>query len=370
MNRNIILLIAGLLFSLMVRSQTSETLTNSSVIKMSKAKLSDELIIETIKTSPSSFDMSSAALKILEDENVPRAVIEAMKKEEMRPPSVEALNYVTPLTELIRFNETEFDSFTQEINNLDKEVQGLKSEVARSEEELLQAEDLLITRINSDTKPFNDDIKSLSESLKKSQEKYVKSKSVMAEGGKSIIKKVGELKNEKLRLLSKAYGDASQKVGSSTADPVAGENRVAVNLKTLPAGTVFTREIIYANEIPVWHLNEITVLKETISDWNPKVEKVLVEDSRLIKQLDPLIARLEELKTNSKQNKSEIAALKKEISRIEKERKKLSDQMKGDRKELSSFLRQLNEKNLKSISDRFTDIIENITYSFEEKLSL
>jgi septal ring factor EnvC (AmiA/AmiB activator) len=100
------------------------------------------------------------------------------------------------------------------------------------------------------------------------------------------------------------------------------------------------------------------------------VEKVIAEDSRLRKQLEPVENKLNELKPNAKQNKADITALKKEISRIEKERKKLADQMKDDRKELSSYLKQLSDKNQDSVGERFTDIIENINYSFQEKLSL
>ena len=44
--------------------------------------------------------------------------------------------------------------------------------------------------------------------------------------------------------------------------------------------------------------------------------------------------------------------------------------MKDDAKVLASYLKQMSQKNQDAVKERFTDIIENITYSFQEKLSL
>jgi hypothetical protein len=439
MKKYIFLLLTGLLVTLLVQSQTSETLTNSSVIKMSKAKLSDELILEMIQTSPSRFDLSNGALKNLESESVSPVVIEAMKRtagiqnspvvsqtdymkknesekkpervveqkteqkteqksvqKQMSGPepkpesrladtslrktdsssetgqefSIEALNYIIPLTELVKFNENEFSSFEQTIHEWDNKVIILKSEVIKSKEQMLQTENALMQKINADTKTFNDEIKSLSGNLKESREKYKESKTNLFEGGQDIAKKLEDLRKERLHSLSKSYDEASQNVGSAQADPVIGENMAAVDYKLKKVNSGTTEELVYANEMLTWYQNEITDLKEIIKDWNPRVEKVIAEDSRLRKQLEPVENKLNELKPNAKQNKTDITALKKEISRIEKERKKLADQMKDDRKELSSYLKQLSDKNQDSVRERFTDIIENINYSFQEKLSL
>jgi chromosome segregation ATPase len=435
MKKYIFLLLTGLAITLLVQSQTPETLTNSSVVKMSKAKLSDELIVEMIQTSPSRFDLSNGALKNLEGESVSTSVIEAMKKtggnrnstlpgqqnkmeinepekkpekvlelkKEQKPVqntelvsitkpesrktgtdsgktdsspgtgeefTIEALNYITPLTDLVKFNENEFNSFEQNINEWDIKVRNLKSEVSKSREQMLQTEKVLMQKINADTKSFNDEIKSTSGTLKESREKYKESKTNLLEEGQDLVKKLEDLKNERLRSISKSYGEASQKVGAAQADPVIGENLAAVDYKLKKVSSETTEEIVYTNEILAWYQNEIIVLKGIIKDWNPRVEKVIAEDSRLRKQLEPVENKLNELKPNAKQNKADITALKKEISRIEKERKKLADQMKDDRKELSSYLKQLSDKNQDSVGERFTDIIENINYSFQEKLSL
>lgn len=441
MIKNITLLLAGLLITIMASSQTSETLTNSSILKMSKARLTDELIIDMIRTSSTSFDLSSNALKSLERENVSPQVIEAMKStsgiqnistekkqseikpdetgkakkpekpdtkladpgpvqkpagkpepdnqagkgsvpaavepvtavnvsQPTHPEAVTALNYITPLTDLIKFNEKEFDTFKQEISDWDKQIRNLKSEARKSKDQLGQAEKNLMKSINSDTKPFNDEIKSLNADLKKSRGKFEKSKTEALEGGLTIAKNLETAKNDRLRSLSKAYGEAGQKVESAPADPVIGESKTEIDLTPKSVTPETSDEIIYANEILSWYQNEIIAIKKLIEDWNPRVEKLISEDTRLRKQLEPVEGRLEELKSNPKQNKADISSIKKEISRIEKERKKLADQMKDDRKELSSLLKQLSDKNRDSVSERFTDIIDNVNYSFREKLSL
>ncbi len=71
----VILLINGLLFA-----QADDTLTNRSVIKMTRAKLADELIIDVIRSSVVKFDLSEDGISTLKNETVTEPVIEAMKK--------------------------------------------------------------------------------------------------------------------------------------------------------------------------------------------------------------------------------------------------------------------------------------------------
>jgi predicted nucleic acid-binding Zn-ribbon protein len=60
-------------------AQTTETLTNSIIIKMVKAKLSDDLIIEEINNSKVSFNVTADSIKFLFDKNVSSRVIQAMR---------------------------------------------------------------------------------------------------------------------------------------------------------------------------------------------------------------------------------------------------------------------------------------------------
>lgn len=55
-----------------------QKLTNQDVIKMVKAGLSPEIVVQTIKSSNNSFDISADALIVLKKEGVPDSVIQAM----------------------------------------------------------------------------------------------------------------------------------------------------------------------------------------------------------------------------------------------------------------------------------------------------
>ncbi|HSO77165.1 MAG TPA: hypothetical protein VLQ76_01235 [Bacteroidales bacterium] len=393
MKRTISLILALLFAASLLQAQTPETLTNSSVIKMSKANLSEELITDMIKSSPVQFDLSDSGLKGLESANVSLVVIEAMKtaagirgqtvvKEvtyvapvskpaETNPEQTfEALNYVAPLTELIKFNENQLRSFETVIAEWNKQVLAYMADIEKVNGQIQQVETELSEKKNADTKAYSADIMALQKKLGLYRGTYSQSRETMMKGGEKIAGNLEEIRNESLRVLGKRYGEIGQQVSSSNTDLSAGENTVSVNYTKRPVNEPVVRYINPATEMLAWYQNEIDVLSVIIRDWNPRVTKLIQEDSILLKQLAPIEAKLEELKANTKLNKTEIATLKKQVSEIEKNRKQLAQQMKDDSKELATVLKQVNQSNQDSLKQRFTDIIENITYAFQEKLSL
>ena len=409
MKKYIYLILIGLLIAVVVNAQNPETLTNSSVIKMSKAKLSDELITDMILNSPVSFDLSSGAIKKLEDEGVTVSVIQSMKSaaanktatEKPAPASakkavavpvepvnetpessayvpseakgtvtLEALNYVGPLTELIKFNETKFRDLEKTISEWDKQVREYISDISKVKGQMLQMENELRIKKNADTKAFGDDIFSLQRKLDAYRKTYQQSKETMMKGGETIVKNLETISSDVVRDLSKAYSDAGQQVGSSNSNPASGEKAVTLSYTPSEVNGKCISYIVYMQEMLAWHQNEIRALNNVISEWNPRVTKKLEEDAQLKNQLEPIEKKLQELSSNQKQNKSEISTLKKQVSEIEKSRKNLADQMKSDAKELASYLKQMSQKNQDSLKERYTDIIGNITYSFGEKLSM
>lgn len=77
--KNISLLISFLLISYLAVSQVkSDTINNSSVIKMTKSKLGDKIILSKINTSPFKFDVSTDALINLKQNNVSDTVVNLM----------------------------------------------------------------------------------------------------------------------------------------------------------------------------------------------------------------------------------------------------------------------------------------------------
>jgi len=409
MKKHISLILTGLFIAVMVNAQNPETLTNSSVIKMSKANLSDELITDMIQNSPVKFDLSESALKSLAGQGVSTTVIQSMKsagavkkqaaekpapsiekeitaasneKEVIEPVasyipsvgketvSVEALNYVAPLTELIKFNEEKFNGLETTIVEWDKQVRGYVADVNKVKGQMLQVENELRQKKNADTKAFNADIESLKGKLEAYRKNYKQSKDIMLKEGDNIVKKIETISSDVTRDISKAYSDAGQQVVSANSDPASGEKAVTLNYTVREINDNAVGYIVFLTEMLAWYQNEISELNTVINDWNPRVTETIKEDDRLKSQLDPLEQKVKDLSSNAKQNKSEISTLRKQVSEIEKSRKKLADKMKDDAKELASYLKQMSQKNQDAVEERFTDIIENITYCFQEKLSL
>ncbi|MGB8358280.1 MAG: hypothetical protein WCD55_06650 [Bacteroidales bacterium] len=409
MKKHISLILAGLFIAVMVNAQNAETLTNGSVIKMSKANLSDELITDMIQNSPVRFDLSESALKSLAGQGVSATVIQSMKdagaakkpvavkpspstvkeastapidKEVIVPaagymPSapietvpVEALNYVAPLTELIKFNEDKFTGLETTIVEWDKKLRGNVADVNKVKDQMLQVEKELRQMKNADTKVYNADIASLKGKLEVYRKNYKQSKDIMLKEGDNIVKKIETISSDVTRDISKAYSDAGQQIVSSDTDPASGEKAVTMNYMVRENNDNSVGYIVFLTEMLAWHQNEISELNTLINDWNPRVTETIKEDARLKSQVDPLEQKIKDLSSNTKKNKPEISSLKKQVSEIEKSRKKLADKMKDDSKTLASDLKQMSQKNQDAVKERFTDIIENITYSFQEKLSL
>ncbi len=442
MKKYLSLILTGLLMAVVVNAQNADTLTNNSVIKLSKAKLSDKLITDMIQNSPVMFDLSPEAIKNMEDAGVTAVVIQKMKsvspgkaepvkpepvkptvkpepvkaepvkaepvkpapvkaepvkpapanetksdpapvKPEYEPEptafepsnatgtvSLEALNYVGPLTELIKFNESKFKGLEIAISEWDKQVRGYIADINKVKDQMLQVEHELRMLKKADTKAFGTDIISLKGKLDAYRKNYKQTKEIMIKGGETIVKNLETLSSGAVRDLSKAYSEASQQVSSGNPNPANGEKAVTLNYSSGEVSGDCVSYIVYLNEMLEWHQNEISALNDVINDWNPRVTSMISEDDQLKKQLEPLENGLQELSSNQKQNKAEISALKKQVSEIEKSRKKLADKMKDDAKELASYIKQMSQKNQESLKVRYEDIIENITYSFLEKLSM
>lgn len=409
MKKHISLILTGLLMAVAVSAQNPETLTNGSVIKMSKANLSDELIIDMINNSLVKFDLSPGAIRSLESEGVSEAVIQSMKNppskkpgeekagpvtENMKPPvtassveespepaawepsrvvaevSVKALNYTAPLTELIKFYENKFENMELAISEWDGQVRGYISDISKVKAQMLQVENEMRSLKNADTKAFSEEIISLKGKLAAYRKNYRQSKDIMIKGGGSILKQIEEMSGDVTKDIGKAYSEAGQQVTSADPDPSSGEQPVMLDYAVREAGKGCVSYIVYMNEMLAWYQNAIRDISMLIEEWNPQVTRLIREDAQLESQAEPIENRITELSSNSRQNRAEISDLKKQLSGIEKSRKQLADRMKDDAKALASTLRKMSQAGQAAAEERFADIIENITYSFGEKLSL
>lgn len=407
MRKYIFLLAAALFLAGTVTAQNPATLTNNLVIKMSKAGLSDELIVDMINDSPVQFDLSDQSVRSLSEAGVTSAVITAMKSTSSRkngmpvitpppaasqpaPPATikqddtavkptekkepvrtevttEALNYTIPLLDLIRFNENEYNSFVVALSEWEKQVQSSSDDVRKSLMQIRQVETELADLINSDTKAFSPEIKTLQKKLDAYRNKYQQSRAAMIKSADNLLKKLTAVGADRLKSIDKAYGGAAQKVSASDASASAGSRNATLTYTRSTWDVTTDFHLEYLVDILAWYQNEMGAIDRLLKEWNPRVEQALNDDEALKAQLLPLETRSQELKQNQKENKAELSTLKKQISDIEKKRKQVDDRVRNDIKELSANLKSLSQADQAAVRERFADVVENITYCFQEK---
>lgn len=412
MGRKIFAIISGLFLAGLVCAQNADTLTNNSIMKMVKAKLSDELVIEVIQSSPVRFDFAESSMTILKEQNVSQTIIEAMKKASgftneatpdllakpenktpsvaiPAPPSQEkpvtaepavapavksaepaaeevAIGYAAPLKNLITFHEAQFDELVSAIEKWDKKINALTDTKKRAWGLVTQTGDLLTEKKNADAKGFSSEIIDLKKKLNGYREDYKKTKDDMMKGGETIVKEIENFNSQKIKAAGNAYSDASQEIKSADNDPSTSPVTVSVTPKSLQMGDKTNSYLSPLQEMLVWHRNMITEIEKVIKKWNEKVKETYASDKELSLQLEPLKSKLDSYQSDTKKYKTEIAALKKQISVVEKGRKNLRGKMDDDSRELAGYIKDVKADIQKTLEQRSADIIENINYSFRE----
>jgi len=435
-----------------VHAQTADILTNSSIVKMVKAKLSDELILDMILTSEVQFDVSNDAINSLKSNQVSDPVIEAMKEaarsqqkqvsaepaeipnqnipdtpatpivpvaataavvtpavippppaqtdvaatpkaepaqlqpqpqpqpltpgvktsvESTEPaPVVEVLSYVIPIKGLVEYYENEFVSFSAEISRWDKQIKDSVEAINRINAQINQLEAELRTKKNADSKKYSAEILALKTKLDMQRARYKQAKTNMLQNGENICKKLEDISSAKASSISDKYGVARQQIKDTKMEPSRVGSAVPVTFTKLRIYDNTTKFLSPLSEMLVWHQNEIDELYKIAVRYNAKVKDVIAQDAELMKQLEPVNNKLNEYKNDTKKYKQEIATLKKQKSALEKQRKLVSDSMEKDSNELADTLKLLRTEIQASAKERFTDIIANITFLFQEKPAL
>lgn len=451
MKKIVFVLLAMIFVGSSIYAQTADILTNSSIVKMVKAKLSDDLILDMILTSEVQFDVSNDAINKLKAEQVSDPVIEAMKaaarsqqkqvsaepaeipnqnipdapatplvpvvttaavvtpaalqnppvqvevtatpkaepaqpqpqpqpltpgakKTTVEPtepaPVVDALSYVIPIKGLVEYYENEFVSLSAEIARWDKQIKDSVEAINRINGQINLLEAELRTKKNADSKKYSAEILALKTKLDMQRARYKQAKTNMLQNGENICKKLEDISSAKASSISDKYGVARQQIKDTKIEPSRVGSAVPVTFTKLRIFDNTTKFLSPLSEMLVWHQNEIDELYKIAVQYNAKVKDVVAQDAELMKQLEPVNSKLNEYKTDTKKYKQEIATLKKQKSALEKQRKLVSDSMEKDSNELADALKLLRTEIQASAKERFTDIIANITFLFQEKPAL
>lgn len=412
--KRLLLIIPWMFFMNQVSAQSSDTLTNSAILKMVNAKLSDELIIDVIKGSAVNFDLSPNSVDDLVRQNVPMPVIEAMKgatgatgtgvlvgpdpkdtgsssvagkpvnaaagtKPEVIPGPApvtvnfadnNAFGYVTPVTDLISFHEKEIEKFMGSVNEWSRRINDLTASARKVEEEISRTEKELMDLKNADSKAYTDNIIAIRKKLNEQRETLENAKEEIVRASEKSASELEKISSESIKSAGNKYSDVSQGINSFDSDPAGFVKGTPVKKSALNIDENIYRYFTPVLEIPAWHKNKIMEAEKVIKQWNEKVKEAVLKADEIDGKMAPLKEKLADYQTDQKRYKNEIATVKKQISAVEKEKKSLIDKIEDDSKELSGFYKRENSDIQKILDQRFADIIENINYAFKTNSTL
>jgi len=421
MKKALLLLMFTSLAAANLYPQEKVALTNSTILKMVKAKLSEELIIDEIKNSTTRFNISPDSILFLVNNKVSDAVIREMKNvtgnqqpvsettiiissnpvavkppetvpAETKPPEVpekkkteevkvfpllegevtlsaDALGYVVPLQSLMKFYEDEFKTLKDLIKGWDSKIRISVDEGNRIREKISNLEKEVYSKINSDSKGFTEEINSLKNKLSELRESYGTFQNSMVSDGLKMIREIEDFGSKLDRSITEKYTQAGQNVKKTDPDPssVGGAKSIIITRSSINVDVV--DYIAPMSVILFFYQNETSSLDKTIDLWNEKVAALTLKDKEVIGKLDPLKKELADLQTDQKKNKKPIAELKDRISDLEKQRKALEQQMSDDSADLSKYLAESCKAVQSSLKERIADIIEEIKYSYQDSFT-
>ena len=408
MKRLLIFIIPWLLLLNQVSAQSSDILTNSAVLKMVNAKLSDELIIDVIRSSEVNFDLTSASVDELVRQKVSQPVIEAMKaasgaraseiparpdpedtgslfaakavaaSPETKPVAIpgpapatinfadnEAFGYVAPVVDLISFHEKEIEKIMNSVDEWSRRIADLTASAKKVEEEISRTEKELMGLKNADSKAYSDNIIAIRKKLNEQREALENARDEIVKAGEKSASELEKLSSESIKSAGNKYSDVSQDIKSFDSDPAGFMKGTPVKQVPLNIDENINRYFAPVLEIPAWHKNKIIEAENVIRQWNEKVKSAVVKAGEIDGKMMPLKQKLADYQADPKKYKNEISAVKKQISAVEKEKKSLIDRIEDDSRELSGFYKQENSDMQKILDQRFADIIENINYAFK-----
>ena len=288
--------------------------------------------------------------------------------------TVETESYVESVTQLIPFYNNEFSSLAGVIQDWDKKLRASLQKEKQNIEAIAKIEKQLTDKKNADAKPFSQDIIDQKKNLLLSWEQRKKIKADMATEGKTLAEELKKISKATDSEIDAKFKEVSRNVKSADPDPsVRGAPKTA-NIPKQKFNSTITGYFAPVTMMLACYQNEILSVQNTINIWNVKALNRIQKDSELRARLDPLQKELSQYLANSKQDqklkKKEISSLKKQCDAIEKERKQLAKQMADDSSQLSEELIRMKTEVQAVVLQRFTDIIENIEHSYQDKFNL
>ena len=288
--------------------------------------------------------------------------------------TIETVSYVEPVMQLIPFYNNEFSSLAGVIQDWDKKLRASLQKEKQNIETIAKIEKQLTDKKNADAKPFSQDIIDQKKNLLLSWEQRKKIKADMVTEGKNLAEELKKISKATDSEIDAKFKEVSKNVKSADPDPSVSGATKTVNIPSQRFNSTVTGYFAPVTMMLACYQNEILSVQNTINTWNVKALNRIQKDSELRSRLDPLQKELSQYLANSKQDqklkKKEISSLKKQCDAIGKERKQLAKQMADDSSNLSEELTKMKTEVQAVVLQRFTDIVENIEHSYQDKFNL
>lgn len=324
-----------------LQAQPAEKLTNSTIIKMVKAKLSDDLIIGEINNSEVNFNVSPDSIKYLSAENVSSPVIGAMKAANDKQTPAAPMEVITqanatePEKLIATDKESSLEPATIQLNDTVKqpkpdELLTIQKDTTQ-QDAVIQANDTIMkpetvqTPIRKEEASVQPEIVQLTDSVKQPNNEKLKSETLPSP---EIPKK--DLKSE----------------------------RGTDNLNKESASTVSAMSYISPiTELILFFDQEITSMSGIIQGWDLRIRKSLESGKQIRDGISELEKELIQKKNaNSKGFTPEINSLKANLSKQRESLKLWNTNMFMDGANITKELKSLSNKTNQSIDEKFSSV--------------
>jgi hypothetical protein len=356
-----------------LHAQTTETLTNSSIIKMAKAKLSDDLIIDEINNSKVNFNLSSDSVKVLTNENVSVPVVQAMKTANEKQ-----------VQSTVNSQQSTADS-PQSIVNSQRTTVNNPQTIVNNQPPIVSSQQTTFNSSQSTVTIHADTAKHIStestvhspQSTIGSQQTTIKSQQTAANNPQltvsnqqsAVISQQTTVGNQILAVSGPQTTFTKPVVSSAiivdrqeTATKTESASKNSIDISTFTINSL--SYISPLKQLITFYDNQFNTLKGMSQKWNQQIKDTLEKE----KQIRKIIAQDEKdiadkMNSNAKGYSSEIINSKTKLFKDRDSYRRLKNDMANYGKNLSEQIKTLSKETDRQINDKFSEISKIVAKS-------
>jgi len=326
-----------------LHAQSSEVLTNATIIKMVKARLSDDIILDEISNAKVNFDVSPDAIKSLSEQNVSEKVIMAMKASAAsRQSTIKTIPEAPPVA-LATLAETTAQSQPAATKETSEKPATEDSSSHRIENQALPAANIAITTLAAPSQQN-------AESAPAKTPEVVPQVTLITQEVKQADKTE-----------AKPESNSSEKL---IIDSKKTETGTVISINK-PAGRITTVSYITpTKDLITFYNSEFAKLAGVIKDWDKKLHASSVKEMQSIEAINAIEKELFDKKNeNAEPFSKEIIELKNSLTKSWEKHKGTKVEMANEGKSLVEDLKRISKETSNSIATKFKEVSKNINNS-------